>query len=465
MWYDMGANEERNYIEEDAKRHDEWIVCVKNRLSELEKPSVFSIHKVPSKLRKLKEAAYSPIIVSIGPFHHRNEELLGIEEHKWRYMLHLLHRTSQAGITTLHECASAVLGLEQKARGCYSEYISYDKHKLVEILLFDGFFILELFMRYSESDKSDDHVEVFEDISYDPIINNVWTVPTLQHDLALLENQIPFFVLETLFDIIKKYAPKPLTCSFTKKNVATLATLFFKSALGLTLSDQLVESKSSNLTGDHLLDILHKFYLGTSQCSPINLRQGEFKVCATEFLKVGIQFQSETTKENLLDINFTGGVVKMPPLCIQEATESIFRNLIAFEQRSFGSSDHIASYAFLMRSLLRSSQDVELLQKNGIIRNDLSEDVPNFFKCMCDGVVLNDFYFSRLCEEVNDYSRSWLHWRRLKAIVNVKCHEYMLILRRDFFPNPWSIISFIAAVVLLIFTAMQTYYAARSYYH
>ncbi|KAI7996475.1 UPF0481 protein [Camellia lanceoleosa] len=131
-------------------------------------------------------------------------------------MLHLLHRTSEAGITTLRECASAVLGLEQKAFGCYSEYISYDKHKLVEILLFDGFFILELFMRYLESDKSDDHVEVFKDISYDPIINNVWTVPTLQHDLALLENQIPFFILETLFDIIKKYAPKPLTCSFTR---------------------------------------------------------------------------------------------------------------------------------------------------------------------------------------------------------------------------------------------------------
>ncbi|CAL5422714.1 unnamed protein product [Camellia sinensis] len=92
------------------------------------------------------------------------------------------------------------------------------------------------------------------------------------------------------------------------------------------------------------------------------------------------------------------------------------------------------------------------------------EDVSTLFKSMCDGVVLKDFGFFDLCTSVNKYSRSWLDWRRLRAIVKVKSRQYMIALPRDYFTNPWTTISVIAAIVLLGFTALQTYYAVRSYY-
>ncbi|KAI7996106.1 UPF0481 protein [Camellia lanceoleosa] len=182
-------------------------------LEEVKRPSKLSIYKVPNKLVKLKEDAYTPSIVSIGHFHHHNKELLAFEEHKRRYMVHLLARTLEAEEATRDECAQAILDLGEEARRCYSEYIDLDKHKLAITLLVDGCFVLKLFFRYSdiENQEEEEEKDVVNDdpvvpraSSTDPIINDSWIVATLQHDLALLENQIPFFVLQTLFDLINK---------------------------------------------------------------------------------------------------------------------------------------------------------------------------------------------------------------------------------------------------------------------
>ncbi|KAI7997719.1 UPF0481 protein [Camellia lanceoleosa] len=257
--------------------------------------------------------------------------------------------------------------------------IGLDKYELAEILLADGCFLLELFLRYSGVENED------------TLINNAQTIATLQRDLALLENQIPFFVLETLFDIIKDHMPQPLRCSFTEHNVATLVLLFFKSTL--SLRDEAIRSKSSKLSGRHLVDILHKFYQPKCETLDIfelhisdkilesrDLQRSGLRDCATILSKAGTHFAANTedANENLLDIKFdaTNKVVTMRPFHIQEAiTETIFRNLIAFEQcdRIDSTSHHIASYVFLMRSLLHSSYDVGILQEKGIIKNQFGE--------------------------------------------------------------------------------------------
>ncbi|KAI7997720.1 UPF0481 protein [Camellia lanceoleosa] len=406
------------------------------------------------------------------------------EKHKQQYMLHLFMRIFQAAASTLRDCATAILEFEKAARSCYSEEICLDEYELAEILLVDGCFLLELFLRNSDIENHEEgNVE-------DPLINNARTIATLQHDLALLENQIPFFVLETLFQIIKDHAPKPLP-----PNVATLGLLFFKSALGL--SNEAIQSKSSELSGTHLLDILHNFYLpkyetvnhSESRIShkipqSRDLQRSGLRDSATKLLKAGIRFEANKAdaNENLLDINFSAtGVVTMPPLHIQEAiTETIFRNLIAFEQCSGTGTRHIASYVFLLRSLLHSSDDVGILHKEGIIKYDFCDggfgkDVTSLFESICNGVVLNDFYFSKLCEDVNghyyDRMSRW-QWRRLYLILDdswrttkYKWHEYASVFRHDYLSKPWTFISVNTGLIILILTAMQTYYTGFSYYH
>ncbi|GMP85781.1 hypothetical protein CsSME_00038820 [Camellia sinensis var. sinensis] len=64
------------------KTRDEWIISINNKLAEVKRQLKLSNYKVPNKLVKPKEEAYTPNIVSIGPFHHKNKELLAFEEHK-----------------------------------------------------------------------------------------------------------------------------------------------------------------------------------------------------------------------------------------------------------------------------------------------------------------------------------------------------------------------------------------------
>jgi len=53
------------------------------------------IYKVPDPLRKLKKEAYSPQILSIGPFHHGIKKLRNMEKHKLRYLKEFMERANK----------------------------------------------------------------------------------------------------------------------------------------------------------------------------------------------------------------------------------------------------------------------------------------------------------------------------------------------------------------------------------
>ena len=57
------------------------VVDINAMLDTAEPPSTGDccIYKVPSKIRKLNEDAYTPSVVSIGPFHHGHPELQNME--------------------------------------------------------------------------------------------------------------------------------------------------------------------------------------------------------------------------------------------------------------------------------------------------------------------------------------------------------------------------------------------------
>ncbi|KAK9292320.1 hypothetical protein L1049_020286 [Liquidambar formosana] len=221
-----------------------WTERIKVTIGILrERSTDVCIFKVPNELRKVNGDAYSPQIVAIGPLHEGEHDLLTMEEHKWRYMLFFLQRTTNEH-NTLDDCSKAILDVVERARESYAQDIKFNKYELAEIMLVDGCFILELFLRCS-----DPHTE-----PEDSIIHNDRMVSNLQHDLALLENQIPFCILEKLFYIV--YPNRPCPASITE-----LALSFFLPAFKLNKEE--IKNKCSFLcdSHSHLLDLLHKFYL------------------------------------------------------------------------------------------------------------------------------------------------------------------------------------------------------------
>ncbi|KAJ4835947.1 hypothetical protein Tsubulata_047895 [Turnera subulata] len=414
----------------------EWLHSVQAELAELAPPSNWSISRVPFTLRVVKPEAYTPHIISIGPLHHGAKNLQSMEFHKLHYMFSLLRRNPNA-FDTLDACGTAIEGLDRQVRACYSESIKFTRHDLARILLVDGCFVLELFLRFSQANLR---------LKDDPVFNTSWIISTLQRDLALLENQIPFFVLQWLFDV----AVMKTDIAQEVSNLPELALAFFKSTLYRSQESVQSISRSQFI---HLLGLIHDSYLPPAQIQERHaISTQPFVYSASSLSEFGIHFQRDTTQSQFV-LRFERGVLKIPPLLIHESTDSIFRNLIAFEQIFHGSSQFVTSYFVFMAYLVSTDSDTELLEHKGIIENHMGgwENASFLFNEMSKQVVLEDFQLAPLCRELNQYNRT--RW-----------NEYETTLKRVYFRTPWTMVGLIASYALLVLIMVDVVYTIRSYY-
>jgi hypothetical protein len=105
------------------------------------------IYKVPDKLREVnkEQDAYTPKLVSIGPFHHNLQQLTGIKQQKLIYFKEFYLRTKKSQ----KDLESIIENEEKQIRRYYSETFPQviDGEEFVKIILFDAIFIIELFLR------------------------------------------------------------------------------------------------------------------------------------------------------------------------------------------------------------------------------------------------------------------------------------------------------------------------------
>ena len=169
---------------------------------------------------------------------------------------------------------------------------------------------------------------------------------------------------------------------------------------------------------------------------------------ATSLVKAGIKFRRVETK-SILDIEFKDGVLKFPPLLIYHTTETIFRNLISFEQCYPNCEARFTSYAILINNLISTAKDVDILCENKIIDNWLNpQDAVPFFNKLYHNTRGNEHYYHSLSIDVNRYCQRW--WPRWRAT-----------LVRNYLRTPWAIFSAIAAIILLILSLLQTVYTMK----
>ncbi|KAK1282546.1 hypothetical protein QJS10_CPB22g01292 [Acorus calamus] len=132
------------------------------------------------------------------------------------------------------------------------------------------------------------------------------------------------------------------------------------------------------------------------------------------------------------------------------------RNLIAFEQCFPDTNNEVTFFADFMDALIDTPRDVKVLQDAGILKIGLSnpEEVTHLFNQLCSHV-----YY--------DNSGSYLLevYNRVNCYCDSRWHRYRAVLAHDYFRNPWTIISVVAAVILLVLTFLQTFYGMFSYYN
>lgn len=485
----------KNYSS-DEEKYSEWVQSVNTTLGILRRrPQDSSTYRVPPKLLATLPAAYTPQVVCIGPFHLNKPELRATEELKWRYMLAYLDRVvirtdmeniqinelageyddNSAQTLALNKCCEVVSKLEEEARAWYAEDINLNKHQLVEMLLVDGCFILELFYRYNVMSIKKFHEQHIistdeEQVRFELLSGNYTMMNTLTYDLLRLENQIPYIILQQLFDLMP--SSKRISIGTQGLSLRQHVLCFFHRIPMLRINVSELDSYINDATSfSHLLDVLCQVCNLTSWELPLQLTYGKwgFKRCAAELIQAGFQIicYHKSDSASIVDIKFDEGKIFIPSIVIDKTTVTLLRNLIALEQTRSG-REVITSYVILMDTLIGSEEDAKLLERLGILHNPRNfTDLSVFFKKLCTAIYSERFYFRDLCEEVENYQIPFWSWYRMKGYISIawsRWNRSIKDLKRDYFRNRWSFIAFLTASFVILLTLLQTLYTIRAYY-
>ncbi|KAI3442141.1 uncharacterized protein J3R85_001457 [Psidium guajava] len=291
-------------------------------------------------------------------------------------------------------CTRMIGEVEDHIRQCYQENLTQGSDQLVEMILVDAVFVVELFIR--------NHFPEYRDEN-DGIFSKQWMSNAVLHDVLLLENQVPFFVLENLYN---------LTTLRTTVTFFKLSYEYFKDVLhGHELA-------STGMPVRHLVDYVRALQLPSfpQGVTPKQAKKFELTRSAKELQEAGVTFRPAEETSSLLDVVFKDGTLVMQRLIVHEWTEAYFRNLIAYEQ-CHHEYKHISSYVILLDSLIDTPKDIDILISCGILENQLGsmDDVARLINGMYSETMRDssEFLYSSLCESLNAYSRSW--WQQWKA--------------------------------------------------
>ncbi|KAM7490182.1 hypothetical protein LguiA_033103 [Lonicera macranthoides] len=321
------------------------------------------------------------------------------------------------------------IDIEEEARMSYLEgFDNISSQEFSEMIILDFIFLIEFFFKN----------EIDDFPFQDSIMLDVLS------DMMLLENQLPQRIVMSLFD--KLY----------KKNINS-GELILSHFGNYDIAKFPKAHPNDWNSATDMLDFMVK-------CNGDKIKKTEETSLertrsAIELREAGVKFSKKEKADFLLDVNFFNGILEMPILKLDFMTEILFRNMIACEQTRRGNPKRVGGYIVLLSNLIKSSKDVVLLSDCGIIQhpNHNVDEVIRLFETDVKGVAYTttECYFWGLYVEMHAYSRkNWHQWKG-------SWFKWKHMLRKNYFSSPWSIISFIAALILLILTVIQTAYAIK----
>ncbi|KAK6914243.1 Protein of unknown function DUF247, plant [Dillenia turbinata] len=427
------------------ERSDSVVINIKNRISQIHPISAECfIFRICDQVRKVNEKTYTPEVLAIGPYHRKKNSLLPMQGNKLQYLKLFLQKNKEFSLGRL---VKAMRMMEGKARRCYKQPVDLSEDEFIEMMLLDSCFVVELFRKFHSKEDGDYNDPVF-------IMESIRS--SIRRDLVLFENQLPFFVLQAYFDMTK-IRDEP------NVNLTHIALEFIRHVFPNPDCSPTFPLPP-NYEANHLLGLLYNSWIPSVPEQKLKIGRTSIRElidCSTELQEKGVKFKAANGR-SLLDIKFENGVIEVPPLIVNNYTETIFQNLIAYERHCpEGNPKYVSDYIAVMDCLINSTKDVELLCKHGIIQNWLSDDqaITSIFNRPADNFIAfgNECIYAGLFDSVNEYC---LHpGTQFKA----QWAKWMANLMDNYFNSPWALISLLAANILLALTVAQTVYTVLSY--
>nr|GMD59264.1 UPF0481 protein At3g47200-like [Ipomoea batatas] len=446
---------------------EDWVIKINNEaarrrdsdvIAETEQWKKRSIYRIPASFTDVNKKAYKPQAVSFGPYHHGEEHLKAMEVHKHRALVRFLRRSGKPLEHYLHALEPLVQDLKDAydtttLPGCsWQQQVEEDDERIsaqfLQLMILDGCFMLEILRTGSGSPKyclgKDDYAP------NDPVFSDhgkLYLIPHLRRDMLVLQNQLPMLLLYTLHAVANNHLidTNIYSLAWQQVDVVEEEAVEFMNDLVIKIWNPNNSDPKKNLGKClHVLDLYRKNLLwepankySRKRQQHVNKRRGAREAArrrrrgdgddqiirsATELYEAGIRFKKSKT-QSLTDISFRWGVLRLPPITVDDTSESI-------------------------------SKDVSLLHSSGIIQNAIGSDkaVAKLFNSLSKDITLDpDSSLDVVQNEVSHYcQKAWNEWR-----ANL-IHTY--------FRSPWAILSVIAAIFLFALTIVQTVYTVLPYY-
>ncbi|KAF3961332.1 hypothetical protein CMV_014042 [Castanea mollissima] len=377
-----------SFEKENFKKLKEAQVKGKNRWTT--KPKIQKVLLLRD--HKHFEKYCEPRVVSIGPIHHGKPKYRLSEEYKLTLAENFIEESGKTG----KELYMVIKNNIDQLRKFFDEEVihNYNDEALSWMLFVDGCATLKFI----------DSV-VHNNVKRFQIKNG--QVAFVQQDLFLLENQLPYRILD---DLIK-----------------------------------------NSKEGKKLRESVQRFIDKQKDWNSFRNVQ--------ELKAVGIHLKSSNDNclRNITFIkkgNFYGGTLSLPPIIVDDSTGPKFFNLIAYEMCPDFENDYgVTSYISFLDSLIDEAKDVIDLRKEGILRNLLGsdEEVALVFNEIGTDLVPNPEIYRDVRSNIQKY-----HEKKRMTYINEVIHNH--------FSSPWTVVAFTAALFALILSIAQTVYSILAYY-
>ncbi|KAH7854205.1 hypothetical protein Vadar_011354 [Vaccinium darrowii] len=403
------------------------------------KPPKRRIGKVPLTMRRDEKTKgyFDPKVVSIGPYHHGKEELQMAERIKPILAEFFISGSGR----DVDEFRKNVLEIVDEARSYYLEGSTnmYSDEEFAEMMLLDGFLVAAFIESKTPGYKN-------------PKILFALETQLGQHDrflltsdiLCLLENQIPFQVLELLMSLKSKH-----------HKLTEMLDNVFHSILSResTRQDKRIDDTKQPI---HLLEYLWLWQNKSNRTRETSTRRiwdkfYSFKSVAELkakgiYARRGSDFGQRDFK--LKSFFFFFAVLEIPPIVLNPHYVIHISNQIAYEWMPNNPTNlPRMAYVNFMKSLINTVEDVKELRARDIL----------FTPCMSDQEVVQIFNSipTFLMEDFSIYDEVK---QKIQRHYNNKAKTWFAELIHNYFCSPWTFIAFVAAATLIILSFLQTFF-------
>ncbi|KAF7141824.1 hypothetical protein RHSIM_Rhsim06G0157000 [Rhododendron simsii] len=414
-----------------------------------------AIFRFPRTFREGNEKYYKPRTMAIGPFHAQATDLNRVQTK----MINFFCVMGQIGGEGVMKVLIAELErLELSARACYDPDQVVTKMKSYEfskIMILDGCSVFLVIVQGSSKESS---------VVMPALGSSHGSVYDLPLDYVKLENQVPFFILESIYEKYKQ----------ANRNATSSLSEYALSFLRMTiLKEHKLRAPEPGQRINHLLHLakMALFPLprpDSASTMATVVSMGPDKPSwssssssltetrsASELKAYGVNFQTPKVGNNayLQDIRFLeNGVLEIPKLVYNEITAPLFLNFLAYEVSYHNMEEHaVISYIWFMDSLIRDVKDVEVLVQSGVLQARITDakDIVSLFNSLAGSLFImpESYHFEHIHRQLKRYCESGPRPLRAKWV---------------YFYNHgrWD---FLNTILLSFFTVTQTLFSILAY--